>query len=141
MFWDGGRYVLQPVDRDRTGAHSTATIMELTQKLKEIHGQHLSAIAYSLTMWANSIHAAPSHKQESMVNEMPPPHLIHLFRSIPLCETDNVKTLCEEFQKIKETMLRVFDLYEVRLKATVRRICWLRTTNWLPLWEIFCMWK
>lgn len=70
---------------------------------------------------------------------MPPPHLIHLFRMVPISETeimrsaqnglqiagnlndmytDNVKILREEFQKVKETMLRVFDLYEVRLKAS-----------------------
>lgn len=131
--------ILQPVDRDRAGAHSTVLLMELTQKLKQIHGQHLSGNTSSWTMWSNSIHAAPAHRQEAMVNEMPPPHLIHLFRSVPISETevmrsaqhglqiagnlndlytDNVKTLRQEFQKIKETMLRSFDLYEVRLKAT-----------------------
>ncbi len=131
--------ILQPVDRDRAGAHSTVLLMELTQKLKEIHGQHLSGNTSSWTMWSNSIHSAPAHRQEAMVNEMPPPHLIHLFRSVPISETEvmrsaqqglqiagnlndmyteNVQTLRQEFQKIKETMLRIFDVYDVRLKAT-----------------------
>lgn len=130
--------ILQPVDRDRAGAHSTVLLMELTKKLKEIHG-HLSGNTSSWTMWANSIHAAPVHKQEAMVNEMPPPHLIHLFRSVPVSETEvmrsaqhglqiagnlndlyteNVQTLRQEFQKIKETVVRSFEVYEVRLKAT-----------------------
>lgn len=133
--------ILQPVDRDRAGAHSTVLLIELTKKLKEIHGRHLSGNTASWTMWANSIHAAPAHKQESMVSEIPPPHLVHLFRAVPIDEnevmrsaqnglqiagnlndlfTENIKTLRQEFQIIRETLvttLRLLDLY-VRLKAT-----------------------
>lgn len=131
--------LLQPTDRDRAGAHSTVMLAELTRKLKETHSSYLSGNMSSWTMWANAIHAAPTHKQASMVIDMPPAHLVHLFRSVPTSETEvmrsaqhglqiagnlndlyaeNVILLREEFQKMKEAMLRGFDLYEVRLKAT-----------------------
>lgn len=43
-------------------------------------------------MWANSIDAAPAHKQAAILNEMPPPHLVHLFRSVPFSENDIFRT-------------------------------------------------
>lgn len=131
--------ILQPADRDRAGAHSTVLLTELSQKLKGIHGSYLSGHMSSWTMWANSIHAAPTHKQAAMVNDMPPSHLVHLFRSVPTSETEvlrsaqnglqiagnlndmyaeNVKIMREEFLKMKETTLRGFELFEVRLNAT-----------------------
>lgn len=131
--------ILEPSQRDRAGAHNTVLLAELARNLKEKHGQYLSANTSSWTMWANAIHAAPMHKQEAMVDDMPPAHLIHLFRSIPTSETEvmrsvqnglqiagnlndsyseNVKILREEFIKMKEATMRSFDLYEVRLNAT-----------------------
>lgn len=131
--------ILQPTDRDRAGAHSTVMLTELTEKLKEVHGSYLSGNISSWTMWANSIHAAPTHKQASMVNDLPPAHLVHLFRSVPTAETEvmrsaqhglqiagnlsdlyqeNVKILRQEFEKMKEATNRLFELYDVRLKAT-----------------------
>lgn len=89
-------------------------------------------------MWANAIQAAPTHKQAEMVNEMPPAHLIHLFRSIPTSETEvmrsvqnglqiagnlndsyaeNVKMLREEFNQLKAGVIRGFDVYDARLKG------------------------
>lgn len=131
--------ILQPVDRDRGGAHSTVLLTELAKKLKETHGTYLSGNMSSWTMWANAIHATPTHKQASMVNEMPPAHLINLFRSVPTSETavirsaqhglqiagnlndiylENIKILRQEFSKFKESTLRGFDLHEARLNAT-----------------------
>ncbi len=131
--------ILEPSQRDRAGAHNTVLLTDLTRKLKEGHGQYLSANTLSWTMWTNAIHAAPIHKQEAMVTEMPPAHLIYLFRSIPTSETEvmrsaqnglqiagnlndsyceNVKILREEFNKMKAATLRSFELYEVRLNAT-----------------------
>lgn len=115
--------ILLPADRDRAGAHSTVLLTELTQKLKETHGNHFSGYTSSWTMWANSIHAAPAQKQAAMLNELPPSHLVHLFHSVPfsdneiMCSTqhglqiagnlndlysENVKILREEFTKLKE---------------------------------------
>ncbi len=131
--------ILEPVQRDRAGAHSTVLLIELARNLKEAHGSYLSANSSSWTMWANAIHSSPTHTQEKLMNEMPPPHLIHLFRSIPTSDNEimrsvqnglqiagnlndayaeNVKILRDEFTKMKEVMLRSFDLYELRLKAT-----------------------
>lgn len=131
--------ILEPAHRDRAGAHSTVLLIDLARNLKEAHGNYLSANTSSWTMWANAIHAAPTHRQEAMMNDMPPAHLIHLFRSIPTSEnevmrsvqnglqiagnlndsyTENLKVLRDEFNKMKEANLRAFDLYELRLKAT-----------------------
>lgn len=131
--------ILQPVDRDRAGANSTVMLNELARKLKETHGSYLSGNISSWTMWANSIHSAPANRQEAMTNELPPAHLVHLFRSVPTCETErmrstqrglqiagnlndlysaNVKILREEFLKTKENVHRAFELFELRLKAT-----------------------
>lgn len=80
--------LLQSANRDRAGAHSTVSLMEFVRQLKEIHGSYLSANMSSWTMWANAIHAGPIHKQEAMMNDLPPSHLVHLFRSVPTAETD-----------------------------------------------------
>lgn len=131
--------ILQPVDRDIAGAHSTAMLTELARKLKETHGSYLSGNMSSCTMWANSIHSAPANRHEAMVEELPPAHLVHLFRSVPTSETErmrstqhglqiadnlndlyleNVKILRQEFLKMKDSVFRGFELYEVRLNAT-----------------------
>lgn len=131
--------LLQPADRDRAGAHSTVSLMEFVSRLKEIHGSYLSAHTSSWTMWASAIHSGPEHKQESMMSDLPPAHLVHLFRSVPTAETaiiksaqnglqiagnlndlysENMSSLREEFRKVKENMLRMLDMYEVRLQAT-----------------------
>lgn len=130
--------ILQPVDRDRAGAHSTVMLSELSKKLKETHGSFLSGNMSSWTMWANAIHSAPANRHEAMVNELPPAHLIHLFRSVPTSDSErmrstqhglriagnlndlyleNVKALRQEFTKMKENVYRMFEMYEVRLSA------------------------
>lgn len=135
--------ILEPSQRDRAGAHKTVLLTDLARNLKETHGQYLSANTSSWTMWANAIHAAPIHRQEAMVTDMPPVHLIHLFRSILTSETEvmrsvqnglqiagnlndsyseNVKNLREEFNKMRESTFRGFDLYDLRLKATEEMI-------------------
>jgi len=107
--------------------------------LKEKHGNYLVAHSSSWTMWANAVHSTPTHRQAEMINEMPPAHLIHLFRSIPTAEAEKMrsaqdglqiatnmnvsfveglKCLREEFKTLKEGTLRGFDLYERRLDAT-----------------------
>lgn len=131
--------LLQPTNRDRAGAHSTASLMEMVQKLKEIHGSYLSGNTSSWSMWANSIHSSPTHRQEALISELPPAHLVHLFRSVPTAEievmrsarnglqvannlndlyTENMKIFRQEFMKLKEHTLRGFELFEVRLTAT-----------------------
>lgn len=85
--------ILQPVQRDRAGAHSTVVLVDLARSLKEKHGNYLVAHTSSWTMWANAIHSASTHRQAEMVDEMPPAHLTHLFRSIP---TTDENTFCEK---------------------------------------------
>lgn len=130
--------LLQPADRDRAGAHSTVSLLDSVRQLKDIHGTYLSANTSSWTMWANAIHNGPIHKQESMMKDLPPSHLIHLFRSVPTAETEvmrsvqnglqiagnlndlyaeNLATLRDEFRKAKAIAMRAFDLFEVRLDA------------------------
>lgn len=131
--------ILQPVDRDRAGAHSTVMLMELARKLKDVHGSYLAGNISSWTMWANSIHAAPASRHESMIGELPPAHLVHLFRSVPTSEaermrsarnglqvadnlndlySENIKILRQEFEKFKGDIFRAVELYEIRLKGT-----------------------
>lgn len=45
--------ILEPVHRDRAGAHSTVLLTELARNLKEIHGNYLSANTSSWTMCAS----------------------------------------------------------------------------------------
>lgn len=78
--------LLQPDVQDRAGAHTTVSLMEYVRQLKQIHGTYLSGNTSSWVMWANPIHSEPSHKQSSMINDLPPPHLVHLFRSVPTAE-------------------------------------------------------
>lgn len=130
--------ILQPADRDRAGAHSTVTLTDLAKKLKKTH-TYLSADKSAYIMWANAIHAAPAKKRDDMEKQLPPAHLVKLFRSVPTCEvermrstrqglqvagnlndlySENVKVLRQEFDKMKEHVFRSFELYDLRLKAT-----------------------
>lgn len=130
--------LLQPANRDRAGAHNTVSLMEFVLQLKKIHGGYLSAHSFSWTMWANAIHSGPIHLQELAQHELPPAHLIHLFRSVPTAEAEvlrstqnglliaknlndlyrgNLSTLKDDVQTAKENVLRAFDLFEARLQS------------------------
>lgn len=119
--------ILQPPQRDRAGAHSTVVLVDFARSLKEKHGNYLDAYTSSWTMWANAIHSTPAHRQAEMVDEMPPAHLIHLFRSISTTDAEKIrsakngvqiagnvndtfveslKRLREEFNKLKEMTTR-----------------------------------
>lgn len=130
--------LLQPANRDRAGADSTVSVVNLMKQLQDRHG-YLSGHQSCWYQWANSIHSAPSDQQKTLVNQLPPPHLVQMFRSVPTSEaevmrsvksglqvannlndmySENMRICRQEFVKFKESTLRAFDLFDVRLTAT-----------------------
>lgn len=130
--------LLQPANRDRAGAHSTVSQLEFVRKLKQVHGTYLTAHTSSWAMWANAIHSSPAHRQESMMTDLPPAHLVHLFRSVPTAEievmqaaqnglhiadnlndifAESLASIHEELRKFKEAALRGIELIEIRLQS------------------------
>lgn len=131
--------LLLPEQRDRAGADSTVSLMELIAKLKGIHGQHYSANHSVSVMRANFIQSSPANEsRERLTNECPPMHLIHLFRSYPLSDnkkissarnglqiTDNVldslkgqiKLFRQNFDATRQSLMYSLDMMDCRLKS------------------------
>lgn len=131
--------LLIPERRDRANADSTASLMVMVAKLKEVHSAHYSGNHSSWVMWANYIQCAPANEsRERMLNECPPAHLVALFRSVAFSDnermqsarnglqiTENMvdayksqlKMLREDFETMRQSMLRAMEIMEYRLKG------------------------
>lgn len=82
--WDRlKKALIEPESRDRAGAHSNQALRELVDKLKAKHRYKLTAPDISWMAWANSIQSAAPNLQEDLIKELPPSHIIRLFRSVP----------------------------------------------------------
>lgn len=131
--------LLIPERRDRANADSTASLMEMVSKLKEIHSVHYSGNHSSWIMWANYIQCSPANEsRERLLNECPPAHLVALFRSVAFSDnekllsvrnglqiTDNMidsfksqlKMFRDDFETMKHSFLRATDIMDHRLKG------------------------
>ncbi|XP_053691204.1 uncharacterized protein LOC128739731 [Sabethes cyaneus] len=79
--WNSVKDVLiDPAEKDRSGAALTQAVFELSDNLRSTHGNHLEGHGMAWSFWANSILNAPAHLRETMKN-YPPQHLSHLFRA------------------------------------------------------------
>ncbi|XP_062550764.1 uncharacterized protein LOC134215632 [Armigeres subalbatus] len=72
--------LVDPSDRDRSGAATTQAVIELADELRTMHDSYLDAHGMAWSFWANSIHNGPAHLRETLKNH-PPQHLAHLFRA------------------------------------------------------------
>ncbi|XP_021702798.1 uncharacterized protein LOC110676970 [Aedes aegypti] len=71
--------LIDPSERDRSGAATTQAVIGLADELRSVHGKHLDAHGMAWSFWANSILNGPAHLRESL-KDHPPQHLAHLFR-------------------------------------------------------------
>nr|XP_029721445.1 uncharacterized protein LOC115262759 [Aedes albopictus] len=71
--------LINPSERDRSGAATTQAVVELADELRSKHGDYLDAHGMAWSFWANSILNGPAHLRESL-KDHPPQHLAHLFR-------------------------------------------------------------
>lgn len=118
--WDRVKKTLiEPENRDRAGAHSTQALRELVDKLKKKHGYNLTAPDISWMAWANSIQSASPNLQEDLINELPPSHIIHLFRSVPVSEAAQLNNL-QQHLRVASNVSDAYqeDLQNVRTWAT-----------------------
>lgn len=130
--------ILQPEQRDRANADNTHSLMAMVEVLKQKHSAVFSANISIWQMWANSIHSAPAHMQEEMMDNVPPVHLIHMFVRASTSESEireslqrglqvadnlhdtyagHLAMLRKDFEKIRQDMSRGFDFMETRLSA------------------------
>lgn len=72
--------LIEPNERDRSGAASTLAVLGLTEELRKAHGGVLEAHGMAWTFWANAIQSAPAHKHSSMM-QYPPESLAGLFKA------------------------------------------------------------
>lgn len=70
--------LIEPNERDRSGAASTQAVLELTEELRKAHGGVLEAHGMAWTFWANAIQSAPAYQRSSMM-QYPPQSLAGLF--------------------------------------------------------------
>lgn len=111
--------LIDPESRDRAGAHSNQALRELVDKLKQKHGRSLAAPDISWMAWANSIQSAAPNLQEDLVSDLPPAHIIHLFRSVPVSEAAQLNNLQHHLQ-IASNVSDAYqeDLQNIRTWAT-----------------------
>jgi hypothetical protein len=85
--------LIDPENRDRAGASNTQSLKQLADNLMEIHGHHLAGLEISWMIWANAIQSSSAHLQCDMTRELPPSHIIHLFRCVPTSEASRLSAL------------------------------------------------
>lgn len=79
--WNAVKEVLiDPTERDRSGAAVTQAVFDLSDELRALHGNHLEGHGMAWSFWANTIQNSAAHLRESM-KEYPPQHLAHLFQA------------------------------------------------------------
>lgn len=71
--------LLEPMNRDRAGASNTSEVNALVSRLKEVHRQNYQSQHINWLIWATKIQSSESHLYEKMVNNPPPPDILHLF--------------------------------------------------------------
>ncbi|KAH9119972.1 hypothetical protein LEN26_011343 [Aphanomyces euteiches] len=76
--------LILPAQRDRAGATTTASLLALKERLKELHCESYQSQDINWQLWANYIQASDAHLQESLLTQAPPAHLIHLFAHAPM---------------------------------------------------------
>ncbi|XP_055522793.1 uncharacterized protein LOC129716974 [Wyeomyia smithii] len=76
--------LLRPAEKDRAGAESNVSLHKLKETLKVSHGNHLTSDDINWSCWANYISTQPTTMREELINQLPPKHLIALFRTVPI---------------------------------------------------------
>lgn len=76
--------LIRPLETDRSGAESVASINQLKDELKCTHGKYLSGDDVNWGCWASWISSKPYDQRENLKNQAPPEHLINLFSSVPV---------------------------------------------------------
>ncbi|XP_062541904.1 uncharacterized protein LOC134209899 [Armigeres subalbatus] len=76
--------LLRPLEKDRSGAESVASINQLKEQLKRIHGKYLSGDDVNWGCWASWISSKTFDQRDDLMNQAPPEHLINLFSSVPV---------------------------------------------------------
>lgn len=72
--------LMVPENVDRAGAATNNVTEQLAKKLRETHRGNLDGFDTAYYRWANYILSCDAHKQNELINDLPPSHLIQLFR-------------------------------------------------------------
>lgn len=72
--------LIDPAEKDRSGAAMTHAVFELADELRAAHSDNMDGHGMAWSFWANTILNAPAHLREAM-KDYPPQHLAHLFRA------------------------------------------------------------
>lgn len=107
------QHLIDPSERDKSGAASTQVVVDLSKDLRQRHGHLWDGHEMAWTMWASAILASPAHTRENMIDSVPPKHLQHLFRTQDGPRIDSVKrglavahnvnaSFCEEITALKD---------------------------------------
>ena len=76
--------LLQPLEKDRAGAESLASVNKIKAQLKANHGRYLSGDDINWGCWASWIATKPAETREHLLQQTPPEHIISLFSSVPV---------------------------------------------------------
>lgn len=127
------QHLIDPSERDKSGAASTQLVVDLSKDLRQRHGNLWDGHEIAWTMWASAVLASPAHIRENMIDSVPPKHLQHLFRAKDGPRIDNVKrglavahnvnaSFCEDITGLKEAFSSLEKLFEnMQLQLTFVR--------------------
>ncbi len=73
------KMVIEPLNRDRAGTSTIADVNSLVGRLKERDCLHYQSSHINWMMWVNRIQASEPHLREKLINNPPPPQMLHLF--------------------------------------------------------------
>ncbi|KXJ68991.1 hypothetical protein RP20_CCG000605 [Aedes albopictus] len=82
--WISKDNLLQPLEKDRAGAESLASVNKIKAQLKANHGRYLSGDDINWGCWASWIANKPAETREHLLQQTPPEHIISLFSSVPV---------------------------------------------------------
>ncbi|XP_062713473.1 uncharacterized protein LOC134290366 [Aedes albopictus] len=94
--------LIEPTERDRSGAASTQALLDLTEELRNTHGGILDAHGMAWTFWANAIQSAPAYKRSSMM-QYPPQTLAGLFKAKEGMRVNAIKRELETANNVNDS--------------------------------------
>ena len=100
--------VLEPAQVDRAGAATNDSVFSIMNQLRDRWGTIYVSQSINWHIWANSRSTEPSNRQATLIAQLPPIEIIHLFRHSP---TDS-EVLLSSLREDNNTSLAILQQIE-----------------------------
>ncbi|XP_053687249.1 uncharacterized protein LOC128736785 [Sabethes cyaneus] len=141
--------LLNPEERDRSGAASNQAVSVLVTELKNLHKGYYISQDINWTVWASFLYTKDALERDELKLQGPPQHLIHLFKTVPsasqrcLSSTRNDIRIAQNvnggYKEELDTLMKELDQVCAALSSMKLRLTALRTmqaTNESVLYDV-----